>query len=96
MINDDLNRVGKYCNTSLPLIPDIRSLSIQESAHDLFLSLFKIRTRKSEDIGSKIVLRGGPNGRRNRYLKYQYKRLLELIGAFLTLNKNETEINEIR
>jgi hypothetical protein len=76
MVKDNLNKVGKFCNTSFPLMSDIRSLSIHEQPHDLFLSLFNIRTRKSEEGGSKIVLRGGPNGRQNRYLKYQYNRLL--------------------
>jgi len=71
-VTDNVKKVCKYYNTSLPLIPDIRSLSIQERCQDIFVSLFSIRTRKSEDGGSKIILRGGPNGRANRYLKYLY------------------------
>lgn len=91
---DNLNKVGKYYNTSLPLIPDVRSLKIQEKPYDFYLSLFKIFTRKSAKGGNKIILRGGPNGRANRYLKYQYSRLLPLVGAFLVLNKEQTAINE--
>jgi hypothetical protein len=72
----DVSRNGRYKNTSLPLIPDIRSESIQQKGQDLFLSLFNIRTRKSAIGGNSVILRGGPNGRRNRYLKYQYDRML--------------------
>jgi len=93
---DNLKKVGKYYNTSLPLIPDIRSLSIQEKSHDNFLNLFGIRTRLGEIGGNQIILKGGPNGRANRYLKYQYSRLLPLIGAYKCLNKKETEISEYK
>jgi hypothetical protein len=92
--NENIN--GRFLNTSLPIIPNIRSLSIQEKSHDLFLNLFNIRTRRGETGGSSIVLKGGPNDRKNRYLKYQYYRMLWLIGAFPSLNKKETEINQIK
>jgi hypothetical protein len=73
--NENIN--GRYLNTSLPIIPDIRNLIIQENTHDLFLSLFNIRTRRSKTgEGNKKILQGGPNGRRNRYLRYQYDRML--------------------
>jgi hypothetical protein len=42
-----------------------------------YLGLFGIETK----VGGQIELYGGINYRYNRYLKYQYKRLLKLLGA---------------
>jgi hypothetical protein len=76
VIKDKNLRNGRYLNSSLPLIPDIRSLTIQGKKQNLILSLFNIRTRRDETDGGKVILKGGPNGRKNRYLRYQYRRML--------------------
>ena len=70
---------SNYLNTSLPLIPDVRQMSVIKGLKDLAISLFGInRFLKDTSI---ILQGGGPNGRANRYLKYQYKRLLTRIEA---------------
>jgi len=68
-----------YLNTCLPLIPDVRQMSVIKGLKDLSMSIFGIsRFFKESSI---IEQGGGPNGRANRYLKYQYKRLLTRIEA---------------
>jgi hypothetical protein len=68
-----------YLNTSLPLIPDVRQMSVIKGLKDLAISLFGInRFHRDTSI---LIQGGGPNGRANRYLRYQYKRLLTRIEA---------------
>jgi hypothetical protein len=73
-----------YLNTCLPLIPDVRQMSVIKGLKDLAISLFGISRFDKES--SIIVQGGGPNGRANRYLKYQYKRLLTRIEALPRVN----------
>jgi len=68
-----------YLNTCLPLIPDVRQMSVIKGLKDLALSFYGISRFVKET--SIIEQSGGPNGRANRYLKYQYKRLLTRIEA---------------
>lgn len=71
---------GHYLNTCLPLIPEIRQMTVIKGLRDLTLSLFGIvRYRRETSIN---VLEGGPNRKANRYLRYQYKRLLSYIEAY--------------
>lgn len=81
----DIKGLGRYYNTSLPLIPNIRHLSVQEKCHDVFLNLFGIKSRKCESDGNLVILRSGPNKRANRYLKYQYSRLMNQLCAYKVL-----------
>jgi hypothetical protein len=78
------------------LIPNIRDINVQINRDNLFLSLFDIRTRKSSEGGNLVVLKGGPNSRHNRYLRYQYDRMLWLIGAFDFINEKKNNISELK
>lgn len=83
-----------YLGTSLPLIPDIRSMSIIKGLRNLNLSLFGV-AKYNKDT-SITLLKGGPNGRLNRYLRYQYKRLLYSIYALPIvdpINQSTLKIN---
>lgn len=76
----NLHRPGRFINTSLPLIPDIRKSSTELGERNQFLGLFGISVR----VGSKVKLEKGPNKRANRYLVYMYLKMLRAIFGTIT------------
>jgi hypothetical protein len=91
LVNDPINRKklledktlsfsskGFY-GTPLPLIPDIRKSEVSEGVVGQLLEALGV-SKKFESI---VTLSKGPNRRLNRYLVYQYKRLIKSIDGTL-------------
>jgi hypothetical protein len=68
-----------FYGTPLPLIPDIRSSEVSVGLVGKLLDAFGI-SKKFERL---VSLKQGPNKRMNRYLVYQYKRLIKSIDGEL-------------
>lgn len=70
-------RPGRFLSTPLPLFADIRSASVEVGKLSKFFSWFGISLKE----GGRVSLFKGPNGRANRYLRFQYIRMLKALGA---------------
>ncbi|HYT40827.1 MAG TPA: hypothetical protein VEP90_00645, partial [Methylomirabilota bacterium] len=66
-----------FYGTPLPLIPDIRKCEVSEGIVGTLLNAFGVSKR----FGREITLHQGPNKRLNRYLVFQYKRLIKSIDG---------------
>ena len=77
-----LGNKGFY-GTPLPLIPDIRKSEVSEGAVGALLDAFGV-SKRFERV---VTLQKGPNKKSNRYLVFQYKRLIKSIDG--TINKGE-------
>jgi len=70
------NNKGFY-GTPLPLIPDIRKSEVSEGIVGTLLEAFGVAKR----FDRQVTLSQGPNKRANRYLVYQYNRLIKSIDG---------------
>lgn len=68
---------GRYRNTPLPLLPNIRKAEVKVGEPNLFMKLFGIKQK----VNTKVELYEGANKRSNRYLRRCYTRMLKDIGA---------------
>jgi hypothetical protein len=66
-----------FYGSSLPLIPDIRSSEVNGGVVGKLLEAFGVKKK----FGRIVTLYQGPNRRSNRYLVFQYNRLLRSIDA---------------
>jgi hypothetical protein len=73
-----------FAGTSLPLFPDIRNIIVEAGALSRVLSLFGVK----KQVGRSISLLKGPNHRSNRYLRFQYTRLIKSIGGVVCRSSN--------
>src|SRR5260221_6039380 len=64
-----------YFGTPLPLIPDIRKCEVNEGVVGLLLDALGV-SKRFERI---VTLHQGPNKKSNRYLTFQYERLIKSI-----------------
>lgn len=67
------HRPGRFVNTSLPLLPDIRKASVDKGKYSKFFELFGLKLR----VDSETILEKGPNKKANRYLRYNYIRMVK-------------------
>ena len=74
-----------FFGTPLPLIADIRTSEVREGITGKLLDALGISKRQ----GRIVTLRKGPNKRLNRYLVFQYTRLIKSIKG--TLIKGDIE-----
>lgn len=70
---------GKFLGLPLPLLPDISKSIVEVGEEHSLLKIYGIEQRN----GTKVSLFRGPNRKANRYLRYQYSRMLEAIGGTL-------------
>jgi hypothetical protein len=86
MKDNDVTLANKgFYGTPLPLIPDIRKSEVSEGAVGILLDAFGV-SKRFERV---VTLTQGPNKRSNRYLVFQYKRLIKSIdGTIVKGNKN--------
>jgi hypothetical protein len=75
-----------FYGTPLPLIPDIRKSEVSEGVVGSLLESFGI-TKK---FGRLVVLHQGPNKRSNRYLVFQYQRLIKSLNGVTVKGNNST------
>jgi hypothetical protein len=66
-----------FYGTSLPLIPDIRTSEVSLGLAGKLLEAFGV----SRKFGRTVTLYQGPNRRANRYLVFQYNRLIKSIDG---------------
>jgi hypothetical protein len=66
-----------YFGTPLPLIPDIRRCEVEDGIVGKLLQAFGVK----KSFNRKVTLFGGPNHRKNRYLRIHYTRLIQSIGG---------------
>jgi hypothetical protein len=66
-----------FYGTPLPLIPDIRTSEVNEGVVGTLLEAFGIVKK----FGRIVTLYQGPNRRSNRYLVFQYNRLIKTIDG---------------
>jgi hypothetical protein len=76
-LDTDVGGAKTFCGTPLRLIPNIRDTDIDLGEGHEILEAFGIKRR----TGTVVTLFQGPNRRLNRYLAYQYKRLILSIGG---------------
>jgi hypothetical protein len=69
-----------FFGTPLPLIPDIRSSEVTEGTVGLLLNAFGV----AKKFNRTVTLSQGPNKRLNRYLVFQYNRLIKSINGTVT------------
>ncbi len=76
-INTEASRGKGFAGTSLMLFPNVRDTRIEIGEECSWFKLFGINKR----MGTIINMYLGPNGRQNRYLVNQYKRLFKSIDG---------------
>src|SRR6266550_5603250 len=79
LLSDKTVRFGDkgYFGTPLPLIPDIRKCVVSEGKIGKLLDALGV-AKRFERV---VTLSAGPNRRSNRYLKFQYDRLIKSIDG---------------
>jgi hypothetical protein len=68
-----------FFGTPLPLIPDVRKTEVSDGVVGLLLESLGVKKR----FDRVVTLQKGPNKRLNRYLVYNYKRLIKSIDGTL-------------
>jgi hypothetical protein len=74
-----------FFGTPLPLIPDVRKSEVGEGVVGQLLESLGV-SKKFESV---VTLSKGPNKRLNRYLVYQYTRLIKSIDGTLVRGSPE-------
>ncbi len=64
-----------FYGTPLPLIPDIRSSEVVDGVFGKLLEAFGVKRKFDRNV----ILKRGPNKKANRYLTFQYKRLIKTL-----------------
>jgi hypothetical protein len=77
IINTDLKHSKGFAGTALKLFPNVRDTRIEVGEECSWFKLFGIN-RRSKTL---VTMYMGPNRRLNRYLSYQYTRLINSIGG---------------
>jgi hypothetical protein len=80
-----------FYGTPLPLIPDIRKSEVSEGVVGQLLEALGV-SKKFESI---VTLQKGPNKRHNRYLGYQYRRLIKSIDGTLVQGNSDKQAHVI-
>jgi hypothetical protein len=77
ILEGDSPKSKGWLGTGLPLIPNISKSEVEVGTLSNVLELFGLKRRE----GTRVILYHGPNGRSNRYLRFQYQRLVFSIGG---------------
>jgi hypothetical protein len=86
-VSTEDNRGKGFAGTSLMLFPNVRETKVDLGEKSSWFGLFGIDKR----VGTLITMYLGPNRRTNRYLTYQYIRLIKSIGGEIV---KETRFSE--
>lgn len=86
-ISADVKQSKGFCGLPLNFIPNIRKSEVSSGNPSKLLNLFGINQKD----GTTIKLFRGPNKKVNRYLKHQYKRLVQSIGGRIKIEKVYSE-----
>lgn len=70
---------SKFLGLPLPLLPDISKSQVEVGVDQEVLKIYGIKQRAD----TKVSLWKGPNRKSNRYLKFQYARMIQSIGGTL-------------
>jgi hypothetical protein len=80
-----------YFGTPLPLIPDIRKSEVSDGVIGILLEALGV----AKKFDQRVTLHQGPNKRLNRYLVFQYKRLIKSIGGTTVKGNNITPAHTV-
>lgn len=81
---------SRFWGLPLPLLPDISLSSVEVGEEGSLLKLYGIKQRE----GTIVQLAKGPNRKANRYLKFQYIRLLESLGGTIFPEDNSKTLHD--
>jgi hypothetical protein len=82
-IPSDVKGSKGFCGLPLMFIPNIRKSEVNIGTTSKILNFFGINKK----LGTSVTLYLGPNKKANRYLKYQYIRLIRSIGGRILYEK---------
>ncbi|HYT41841.1 MAG TPA: hypothetical protein VEP90_05815, partial [Methylomirabilota bacterium] len=75
-----------FYGTPLPLIPDIRKSEVSEGVVGKLLEIFGV----AKKFERQVTLNKGPNKRSNRYLVFQYERLIKSVNGTIVRGNSDT------
>jgi hypothetical protein len=75
-----------YFGLPLPLIPDIRATEVKEGTVGKLLEVFGVRKKYERQV----ELQKGPNRKANKYLLYQYNRLIKSLEGVKVQGNSST------